>query len=64
VLLARTFFNLAALAMLALSACSNLLPQADLKGVAEEARMMTNNANIETRAIEDVHPQGIRIDAV
>jgi hypothetical protein len=55
-------FHLPAIAMLALAACSNALPQGDLKGIAEEARMMANNATIETTAIEDVHPQGIRVE--
>lgn len=55
--------GLAAFALLALSACSNALPEADLKGLAEEARMMATNATIETTAIEDVHPQGIRVEA-
>lgn len=54
--------SLAALAMLALAACSNALPEADLKLLAEEARMITNNATIETTAIENVHPQAIRIE--
>ncbi len=34
-----------------------------LKGIAKEARMIANNATIETTAIEEVHPQGIRVKA-
>jgi hypothetical protein len=55
--------GLAAIALVALSACYNTLPQADLKGIAEEARMMANNATIETTAIADVKPQSIRVES-
>lgn len=64
--MARTFHRIAAIAtfaMLALSACNNALPDADLKGIVEEARMMANNATIETTAIEDVHPQSTRVES-
>ena len=55
--------SFAALALVTLAACYNTLPEADLKGIAEEARMMANNATIETTAIDEVHPQGIRVEA-
>lgn len=61
--LGKLRLSLAAVVLLCLAACSNALPEADLKGLAEEARMMANNATIETTAIEGVHPQSIRIEA-
>lgn len=59
---------LAAFALLLLSACSNALPKTDLKGLAEEARIIANNATVETDVIDglnarsvDVQPDGVYI---
>jgi hypothetical protein len=54
--------GLAAIALMTLSACGDALPKADLKGIAEEARMIANNATVETTVIEDLKPRRVRVE--
>ena len=49
------------LALLTLAACSNALPDADLKGLAEEARMIANNATVDTHVIESLKPEYVDV---
>jgi hypothetical protein len=53
--------SLAALALMTIAAC-DALPNTDLKGIADEARMIANNATVETTVIEDLKPQAIRVE--